>query len=245
MSMQVNGYSTTERKLFLYSSQRREQVGTMTYRKAIRIVARQTARALSVLLLAAGIGTATSHGLTASAQNCATLDVVIARGTVEPGYLGAAIGDPLYAVLSTQLPVDITAHRVEYPADLLVPSSMSDGTRAMASHLIDQAAACPDQRFVLVGYSQGAVVTHGVLGSAAIPGGWVLPPELSSRIVAVLLFGDPLRLVGGTVAPAYADRTANYCAAGDPVCAGGVFPAAHGSYQWAFAAAADQVSARL
>ncbi|MGW5918917.1 cutinase family protein [Nocardia fluminea] len=96
-----------------------------------------------------------SPGLTAWAQNCATLDVVIARGTVEPGYLGAAIGDPLYAVLSAQLPVDTTAHRVEYPADLLVPTSMIDGTRAMTGHLIHQAAACPDQRFVLVGYSQG------------------------------------------------------------------------------------------
>lgn len=228
-----------------YFSQRREWVVTMTYRKAVRIVARHTARALSVLLLAAGIGTAMSPGLTAWAQNCATLDVVIARGTVEPGYLGAAIGDPLYAVLSAQLPVDTTAHRVEYPADLLVPTSMIDGTRAMTGHLIHQAAACPDQRFVLVGYSQGAVVTHGVLGSAPLPGAWVLPPELSSRVVAVLLFGDPLRLIGGTVAPMYADRTANYCAAGDPVCAGGVFPAAHGSYEWAFVNAAGQVSARL
>ncbi|MBC7301325.1 MAG: cutinase family protein [Nocardia sp.] len=186
-----------------------------------------------------------SPGSQAWARGCATLDIVIARGTVEPGYLGAAIGDPLYAVLSAQLPVDTSAHRVEYPADLLVATSISDGTRAMAGHLIDRAAACPDQRFVLVGYSQGAVVTHGVLGSAAIPGGWSLPHELSSRIVAVLLFGDPLRLVGGTVPPLYTDRTANYCAAGDPVCAGGVFPAAHGSYEWAFAAAAGQVSARL
>lgn len=149
----------------------------MTNRKAIRIVARQTARALSVLLLAAGIGTAMSPGLTAWAQNCATLDIVVARGTQEPGYLGAVIGDPLYAALSAQLPVDTTAHRVEYPADLLVPTSMIDGTRAMTSHVIDQAAACPDQRFVLVGYSQGAVVTHGTLGSVWLPGAWVLPPS--------------------------------------------------------------------
>ncbi|MFB7874026.1 cutinase family protein [Nocardia sp. NPDC056064] len=185
---------------------------------------------------------------TAMAQNCASIDVVVARGTNEPGYLGAVIGDPLYAVLSAQLPVDTTAHRVEYPADLLVPSSVSDGTRAMTAHVMAQAAACPDQRFVLVGYSQGAAVTHGVLGSPAmmlLPGMYVLPGELSSRVVAVLLFGDPLRLVGQGVAPLYAGRTANYCTAGDPVCAGGIFPAAHGAYGWSFGAAAGQVNARL
>ncbi|MFC4128037.1 cutinase family protein [Nocardia rhizosphaerae] len=184
----------------------------------------------------------------ALARSCATVDIVIARGTQEPGYLGAAVGDPLYGVLRAHLPVDTTAHRVEYPADLLVPSSVSDGTRAMVGHLSAQAAACPDQRFVLVGYSQGAVVTHGVLGSAAataLPGIWVLDPGLSPRIVAVLLFGDPLRLVGGAVAPLYADRTVNYCTAGDPVCAGGVFPTAHGAYGWAFTAAARHVDARL
>ncbi|MFC6010664.1 cutinase family protein [Nocardia lasii] len=218
----------------------------MTYRKVVRIVARQTARALSVLLLSAGIGTVMSPA--AMAQNCAAIDVVIARGTHEPGYLGAVIGDPLYAALSSQLPVRTSAHRVEYPADLLVPSSVSDGTRAMTTHVLAQAAACPDQRFVLVGYSQGAAVTHGVLGTHAmmlLPGMWVLPPEVSWRVVAVLLFGDPLRLVGGTVQPWYADRTANYCAAGDPVCAGGIFPAAHGTYQWSFTAATNQVGARL
>ncbi|GEM34875.1 cutinase [Nocardia neocaledoniensis NBRC 108232] len=220
----------------------------MNSRKVISGFARRAARTLSVVLLAAGIGTATSQGSIALAHSCASIDVVIARGTQEPGYLGAAVGDPLYAVLSRQLPVDISAHRVEYPADLLVPSSVSDGTRAMTSHVLAQAAACPEQRFVLVGYSQGAVVTHGVLGSAAatvLPGIWVLPPELSPRIVAVLLFGDPLRLVGGTVAPLYADRAENYCTAGDPVCAGGVFPTAHGAYDWAFAVAAGQVGARL
>ncbi|MFC4372777.1 cutinase family protein [Nocardia halotolerans] len=220
----------------------------MTYRKVMRFGARNTVRALSILLLAAGIGTAMSPGPSAHARACATLEVVIARGTAEPGYLGAAIGDPLYAVLQAQLPVDITAHRVDYPADLLVPTSVSDGTRAMTGHLTARAAACPGQRFVLVGYSQGAVVTHGVLATPAalaLPGIWTLPPELSHRIVAVLLFGDPLRLVGGTVAPWYADRTANYCAAGDPVCAGGTFPTAHGSYAWSFAAAATQVRSRL
>lgn len=214
----------------------------------MRSVAGHTARVLSVLLLATGIGAAMSPGSSAWAHNCATLEVVIARGTVEPGYLGSAIGDPLYAVLRARLPVDTTAHRVEYPADLLVPSSVADGTRAMTAHVTARAAACPNQRFVLVGYSQGAVVTHGVLGSPAamvLPGVWTLPGELSSRVVAVLLFGDPLRLVGATVAPWFADRTANYCAAGDPVCAGGVFPAAHGAYEWAFAAAAGHIGARL
>ncbi|GGK33469.1 cutinase family protein [Nocardia camponoti] len=218
----------------------------MFNRKVFRIVA---VRTLSVLLLTVGITTTTNLGATASAQNyCATIDVVVARGTTEPGYLGAAVGDPLYGVLSSQLSVDTSAYRVNYPADLLVPTSVSDGTRDMVTHVINQAAACPDQRFVLVGYSQGAAVTHAVLGTPAmmmLPGMWVLPAELSWRVTAVLLFGDPLRLVGQGVAGAYADRTANYCTSGDPICAGGIFPAAHGSYQWAFTSATGLVESRL
>ncbi|MCP2288472.1 cutinase [Nocardia amikacinitolerans] len=220
----------------------------MANRKVILFRNRPLARVFAVLLLVVGVGATTSLGTQASANACASVDVVVARGTGEPGWLGSVVGDPLYHTLLQALPVDSTAYPVNYPANLLVPSSVSDGTRDMTAHIMAQAAMCPDQRFVLVGYSQGAVVTHGVLGTGIVtvlPGIYTLPYELESRIAAVLLFGDPVRLIGWNVPGLYAWRTANYCTGGDPVCGGGFDPGAHGNYGWAMWLAANFAAVRV
>ncbi|WP_405163576.1 cutinase family protein [Nocardia sp. NBC_01499] len=204
------------------------------------------AQVFVVLLLAAGFGATT--GLPALASSCAAVDVVVARGTQEPGYLGAVAGDPLYGALLQRLPVSSVAYRVNYPADLLDPASISRGTQDMTAHVMWQASVCPDERFVLVGYSQGAVVTHGVLGTGivtALGGISSLPVDLESRVAAVLLFGDPLRLTGSNVPDLYAGRTGNYCAAGDPVCTGGGDPTQHSNYAWAMWPAAQLVASRV
>jgi cutinase len=55
-----------------------------------------------------------------------------------------------------------------------------------------QPKACPEQKYVLVGYSQGADVTRG----AAVK----LKPEIFPRIIAVVMFGDPGNKGPGTPA---------------------------------------------
>ncbi|MFI6169335.1 cutinase family protein [Nocardia sp. NPDC051052] len=218
----------------------------MANRKVIHFEKWRVVQAFVVLLLVAGFGATT--GLPALASACAAVDVVVARGTQEPGYLGAVAGDPLYDTLLRTLPVSSVAYRVNYPADLLDPASISRGTQDVTAHVLWQAAACPDQRFVLVGYSQGAVVTHGVLGTGLVAGlGGIssLPVDLESRVAAVLLFGDPLRLTGSNVPDLYAWRTGNYCAAGDPVCTGGGDPTQHSNYGWAMWPAAQLVASRV
>lgn len=209
---------------------------------------RRLARVFAVLLLVIGIGAATGLGTRASADACAPVDVVVARGTGEPGWLGAVVGDPLYGTLRQVLPAGASAYAVRYPADLLAPSSLSDGTRDMTRHLVEQSVRCPHQRFLLVGYSQGAVVTHGVLGTGfvtTVPGVHPAPPALAPRIAAVLLFGDPLRLAGWGVPGHYAERTGNYCAGGDPVCSSGVDTGAHTLYGWAIGPAAHFAVSRI
>jgi cutinase len=194
------------------------------------------ARAFAVLLLAVGVTVTTNLGLRAQAGGCAAVDVVVARGTQEPGYLGSVIGDPLYGTLLQALPVSAGAYRVNYPADLLDPASLSVGTQDMTNHVIQQSVMCPDQRFILVGYSQGAAVVHGVLGTGIVttlPGIFVLPGDLQWKVAAVLLFGDPLRLAGWGVPGQFVGRTADYCAGGDPVCGSGIDPTAHSNYGWA------------
>ncbi|MBF6300221.1 cutinase family protein [Nocardia amamiensis] len=218
----------------------------MANRKVIHFEKWRVVRAFAVLLLVAGFGAAT--GLHAWAMPCAAVDVVVARGTHEPGYLGSVVGDPLYAALQQELPVSSQSYRVNYPADLLDPSSISRGTQDMTAHLLWQAAMCPDQRFVLVGFSQGAVVTHGVLGTGvvtALGGIHSLPWELESRVAAVLLFGDPVHLLGWSVPELYAWRTGNYCTSGDPVCEGGIHPAAHTNYGWAMWPAVQFAASRV
>lgn len=213
----------------------------MGNRKVELFEKRRIVRVFAVLLLVAGFGAAAGIGTRAGAAPCADIDVVVARGTQEPGFLGAVIGDPLYWHLRQTLPGSVTAYPVHYPANLLDPDSLSAGTRDMTDHLVHQSAICPDQRFILVGYSQGAAVTQGVLGTgivATLAGVSVAPPEVAWRISAVLLFGDPVLPLGWQVPAAYLGRTANYCAGGDPVCGGGMDPATHaryGDFMWAAA----------
>ncbi|MEU7631840.1 cutinase family protein [Nocardia sp. NPDC049220] len=168
------------------------------------------------------------------------VELVVARGTHEPGYLGSEVGDRLTVALHGVLDMPVTAYPVSYPADLLDPMSVGRGSADLVHHLIEVSAACPHQRFVVAGYSQGAVVVHAALGSdvAIIPGTVQLPSQLASRIQAVLLFGDPLRLVSDAGLPG-PWRTGSWCTYGDPICEiGGNQPFAHVAYGETITAAA-------
>ncbi|MGW4525536.1 cutinase family protein [Amycolatopsis sp. NPDC004378] len=185
---------------------------------------------------AAGLAVATAPA--ASAAPCTDVDVPVARGTFEPGTLGVIVGDPVYQALQNQLrPRSTSGYRVDYPADLGEPASVQKGNTDLVNHVKTQAAACPQQRFVLVGYSQGANVVDnsiGVSSDGALVGGPIvatIPAELAPRIAAVLLFGNPIRATGRQVTGTYQSRTKDYCADGDPVCqSGGTDFLAHLSY---------------
>jgi hypothetical protein len=87
-------------------------------------------------------------------------------------------------------------------------------------HLAAQSAACPEQVYALVGYSQGADVMHGA--------GVKIPAPLLPRIVAVVLFGDPgnrgpnkpspLGGITPVLPKALEDRLKENCEKQDPVC---------------------------
>ena len=92
------------------------------------------------------------------------------------------------------------------------------------THVTDAAKACPNQRFVLVGYSQGANVVDDSIGISSVGakvGGPIvatLPASVAPKIAAILLFGNPIRGIGHSVTGPYADRTHDTCTANDPVC---------------------------
>ena len=58
---------------------------------------------LAALSLAGGAGLARLSAPAASAASCSDLDVVAARGTFEPGTLGAIVGDHVYSALQQQI----------------------------------------------------------------------------------------------------------------------------------------------
>ena len=123
-------------------------------------------------------------------------------------------------------------HEKQYPASVGCDSAQI-GAADTLSHLTAISAACPDQKYVLVGYSQGAGVIH-----LAAP---KIPTSLYDRIVALVMYGD-----GGNPGPSFSDppRTTTIpafpdalnqklkenCAFGDPVCSNGTSINAHLSY---------------
>jgi cutinase len=183
---------------------------------------------LAALSLAGGAaGLATVLTPTASAATCSDIDVVAARGTFEPGTLGAIVGDPVYSALQKKLTgKNLTSYKVDYPADLSLTSA-AQGNSNLVNHVKSQAAACPNQRFILVGYSQGANVVDnsiGISSDGAVVGSPIvatIPAAVEPKVAAVLLFGNPIRALGKSVTGTYQSRTIDFCAKGDPICENG------------------------
>ncbi|MFG2576191.1 cutinase family protein [Streptomyces sp. NPDC048481] len=182
---------------------------------------------LTALSLLGGVALAGLTAPAASAAACSDIDVVAARGTFEPGTLGLIVGDPVYSALQRKLTgKNLSSYRVNYPADLSLTSA-AQGNADVVNHVKSQAAACPNQRFVLVGYSQGANVVDnsiGVSSAGAVVGSPIvatIPAALEPRVAAVLLFGNPIRALGKSVTGAYQSRTVDFCAQGDPICQNG------------------------
>jgi cutinase len=157
-----------------------------------------------------------------AAASCAATELVVARGTSEPGTLGVIVGDPLAKALRAQRP-GLKTYAVNYPASG-GKGSAEIGDRDLVAHLRSQAAACPRRQFVLAGYSQGANVVEMALGEdtskVAVGGPSVarIPKRLTSRIRAIVLFGNPMGKIGRTVPLAYRSRTLDTCNTGDVIC---------------------------
>ncbi len=167
----------------------------------------------------------------ASADPCADVDVVFARGTNEPpgpGAIGQAFADSLGAQLPGR---SLVVYAVNYPASTDYLTSSAAGSADASAHIENLVAACPNTDIVLGGYSQGAAVTE--LSTAA------MPPRVADHVAAVALFGRPSSaysesLAGGfalpTIAASYDTKTIDLCLPDDPICSAGANMMAHVSY---------------
>jgi cutinase len=183
----------------------------------------------------------------AGADACPNIDVVFARGTLEPpgvGATGQAFVDALNDHLAGR---NIGVDPVDYPASLDFQTAAA-GVADAANRVTSVATNCPNTRIVLGGYSQGAAVA-AYTTTDTIPDGYPLPDGITgplpaataAHVAAVALFGKPssgfLDLVDRNAPPIvighnYAGKTIELCSPGDPVCdPGGRDRAAHSSYK--------------
>ncbi|MBX6765965.1 MAG: cutinase family protein [Actinomadura rubrobrunea] len=211
---------------------------------ASRRVRRIVHGAAATALAAAGVSGLSPLGASAAtADDCATVSVISARGTWEPQD-GSWLLKPMGDQILQRFPQG-TYTELPYPAQTPFDASAPVGVGNLISTLNAEAARCPDQRYVLLGYSQGA----GVVGDAlAAPSARIwgrdkgtVSAAASSRIAAIVLFGDIRFKAGepynvGTFEPgkesgnppprpagalsAYASRIQDYCVKNDFVCQG-------------------------
>ena len=175
---------------------------------------------IASLLPAAVAATGLVFGPTfpASADPCPQVEVVFARGRIEPPGPGR-VGEAFVDALRSKTPRTVGYYAVNYPADTEIVIGAND----MSRHIQYMAANCPNTKLVLGGYSLGAAVTDVVLGVPAPAFGYdnPLPLGMNDHIAAVALFGNGTRKVLGPVSeisPLYGYKTIDLCTADDPIC---------------------------
>ncbi|KAJ1301736.1 hypothetical protein OPQ81_008969 [Rhizoctonia solani] len=150
-------------------------------------------------------------------QSCSALQLVHVAGTTEIG-LGI-VGIPLAASLASS---GVTTKSITYDTAAEYIVTVAAGAAITEAYLRLQSAACPNQRFVLSGYSKGALVLHNLS----------LSSTLKSKIASILVFGDPARNINSpwpinnpsvNLSPkggsSSSQNIASFCNTGDLFCA--------------------------
>ncbi len=196
---------------------------------------KRTGRATRIIGVVAATAGSLSPALIAApaagAAPCPDVEVVFARGTVEPpgvGGIGQAFVDAVRSHVSGR---SVGVYAVNYPASRDFSRSTSAGGDDMSAHVQAMAANCPDTRMVLGGYSQGAAVVD--LATT------YMPPEVADNVAAAAEFGGARSAFADSlspgalpsVGPLYAAKTIEMCVPNDPICfQGGWDMRAHGAY---------------
>jgi len=133
-----------------------------------------------------------------AATTCTAVGIITARAS------GEAAGEGITSALVDQIintsTQTVSRASVSYPATLNnYASSSAQGVSALTTQLTAAVQNCPNQKIVLLGYSQGAHVILDVLGGGGGGSlGATTPPissSISSHVVAVASFGDPRHVV--------------------------------------------------
>jgi cutinase len=157
---------------------------------------------------------------------CPNVEIVTARGTGEAQ--AAAMGlAGLNQGIAAQVP-NVPIYQVVYPASADFLNSANVGTQDALAHMRAKAGQCPNTRFFLTGYSQGAMVMTGTLQKIG---------DLGPRVIGGVFYGNPYYkgtsptaagpdmaatgIIPGGIPPAWGGKVHDYCVVGDTVCGSG------------------------
>jgi acetylxylan esterase len=225
--------------------------------------------AMAATGLAVSVASAMPAGATASTAACPAVQLIVARASTE------AAGDGVIGALATLIQGDVNAtvgnEAVVYPATLTnYASSVAQGDSAMATDIKNAVSACPNEKIILLGYSQGAQVVGdvlaggggGSLGAETAP----IPSADAAKVIAAIQFGDPrhqpnlspidlgtdpgaqgiFKVGADQSRAAFGAILRSWCDTGDPFCAGGNNLNAHLQYTTKYDTAANTfVAGRL
>ncbi|WP_083581031.1 cutinase family protein [Rhodococcus rhodnii] len=167
------------------------------------------------LTVAAAAAVTVPQAAAASEIECTPLHVVAVQGTnqsapdasptADSGFLGAALLTPL---LDTVSPGSLSREYIPYAGDFgwrgqTYEQSMLGGVDTATQVLGEYAARCPDAKFAIVGYSQGAQIADTLAREIGAGTG----PVAASDVAAVSLFSSPTRPEGASVFPGAPGRT--------------------------------------
>jgi acetylxylan esterase len=203
-------------------------------------------------LAGAAIAVPAARAAAPPASGCAAVNLIVARASTE------AAGEGTTQSLATQIvnssTQTVSQEAVVYPATLTnYASSESQGVTNAEQELTTAVNNCPNQKEVLLGYSQGAEVSMDVIaGNAEVGSVKAVSTAVSSHVVAIANFGDPGHVVSqswdlGTATRAGlfprssaqlslltafggSGKIAAWCDANDPYCASGANLTVHLTY---------------
>jgi acetylxylan esterase len=221
-------------------------------------VSRRRRAAMIVVTAAFGLALAASvapkaSAVTAPSSGCAAVNIITARASTESP--GEGITGALVTQIVNSSTQTVSHEAVVYPATLTnYTSSESQGVTNAEQELVTAVQNCPNQKEVLLGYSQGAEVSMDVIAGNSEVGGTVAPvsTSISSHVVAIANFGDPGHVVSqawdlGTAtrnglfprgssqlkllsAFGGSSKIAAWCDSADPYCASGTNLEVHLTY---------------
>ncbi|KAA8645150.1 hypothetical protein EYZ11_003879 [Aspergillus tanneri] len=118
------------------------------------------------------------------AKHCARYKLIDARGTAEPQGVSTMFYPMIQNILANM--TGGVSLPVEYPAG--PDQNTTSGEDFVIDNITEGLLSCPDQKYALFGYSQGATLMLNVLAE--------LSPSALRSVTSVILVGNPYRIPG-------------------------------------------------